>query len=215
MFIEADDAHVFRQERGQSLESRGPHEAEAGVVVSAFGVVPVWDDDVVEPKGCQHIDPLHPLQGLPDFIYFINGEGEAAHCQRGRASGHEASACRDPFPENGGHSRLLPLAHCVGRTARSHENVIGFLEPLHGGFALVGGHGARFQRDHGQRMAHSAAKVIDGPPRELVRVELKARGCVEKDRPRRPAESCQDLLVNLHHGGREFAGAHEHDHSFA
>ena len=54
-------------------------------------------------------------------------------------------------------------------------------------------------------------KIRDSLLRQLVRIELKAGGRIQKNGARRGLELCQQLFMHFNHGCRQFSRTHESD----
>jgi hypothetical protein len=81
MFIQTENGHTFRHQRDELLETRLAHKTKAAVMVAAFSIVPVENDDRIKTKFAEDVDAINPMQGLSDFIKFVQRQGKSPNSQ--------------------------------------------------------------------------------------------------------------------------------------
>ncbi len=214
MLFQAKDAARLGQNGFQLLKTRSPHIAITRVVRSAFGVVPVRNHHEIEAETRQNVEAGTPVQVLAHLVDLINRQRVPSHGQRGGTGSHKAPAPLDNLREDLRNRRFPPLLHRIRGTARTDEDIvrppqslIGLLrgERIHGRFGL--------ERHNRHRMSNSLIKKGHRALRQVIRIQLKACGSIQKDGSRPFLHLSQELLVNFNHGGGQLARPHQRDHS--
>ncbi len=164
MFFEPEDDDIVRKQRLEGPETRLSHEAEAGVVGAALGVVPVGDHGQVEAEAAHDVDPGLPARLFAYLVDFVHRQRETPHRQGRGTCRHQAAAGLDALGQNVGDGGAGPLAHGVGGAAGPDQNKVGLFECDKGffgseqcgmGLGLVG------RQRHG--MADLVAEILAGP----------------------------------------------------
>lgn len=211
VFVDAKHRQVFGKFLLQLRKAESSDEAATRVVGTALRIVPVGDHNQFQADSAEDVETLYPVQFHADLVDLVDRQGVSAHGECGGAGGDQAATILDMVDENVRHAGRLQLLYRVGGTTGTHQDIVGFPEPLERECAfdirdfVVGFIGRDLQL-----AADPFAEVFHSGGADLIGIELESCRGIEEYRMGLPAETAEEHLVHFDHGRGEFSRAHEY-----